>query len=448
MYFFIAILIKLTMISMKSILKSGMDFETSLKKYLSDKEISELIRSFSEEEKKAVFLNENKLKAQEFLKIFPNIKPHPVVKNGYIYDKNEYELGKKIYHELGAYYIQEPSAMLVAHFLDAKPGERVLDLCAAPGGKTIQTALKMHNEGLIIANDLSKSRANILLSNVERLGISNTVVTSYNFKEFYKDFQGFFDKIILDAPCSGSGMFRKSDEMKNDWTYEKVLKNAKIQKELILMCYSMLKEGGTLAYSTCSYSFEEDEEVIEYLLNNSDATLENIPSFKGEFRSPKYKETVHLFPSHFEGEGHYIALIKKPGVLRSSKLRPVYFLKFVDGKGKFKENHFFKVPDTLDNKFTLHSLRPGLFYEIEINNKKMPTHHLSRCEDATKSIVLTKEELIKYLRGETLNKKYPNGYHFVCYMGMNVGVVYSINGILKNFYPKGLRFNASIDSSF
>ena len=433
---------------MKSILKSGMDFENSLKKYLSNNEITELIHSFSKKERKAVFLNENKLSKEKFLNIFPNAKPHPIVPNGFLYDKDEYELGKKIYHELGAYYIQEPSAMLVAHFLDAKPGERVLDLCAAPGGKTIQTALKMHNEGLIIANDLSKSRANILLSNIERLGISNAVVTSYDFKEFSQDFLGFFDKIILDAPCSGSGMFRKSEEMKKDWTHEKVLKNAAIQKELILMCYSMLKKGGTMVYSTCSYSYEEDEEVVEYLLKNSDAKLENIPSFKGEFRSPKYKETVHLFPSHFEGEGHYIALIKKPGELKTSKLKPTNVLRFAEGKGKYQESHFFKLPDTLDNKFLNHALRPGLFYKVNINNKEMPTHHLARCSDASNSIKLSKEELIKYLKGETINKKCPDGYHFVSYMGMNVGFVYSINGVLKNFYPKGLRFSADVDFNF
>ena len=425
-----------------------MNFAEHLNKYLKEDEIKKLISSFSNKEKKAIYLNTNKLSKEKLFELFPNLKPHPVVPNGYLYDKDEYELGKKVYHELGAYYIQEPSAMLVAHFLNAKPGERVLDLCAAPGGKTIQTALKMHNEGLIIANDLSKSRANILLSNIERLGISNSVVTSYDFKEFSQDFLGFFDKIILDAPCSGSGMFRKSEEMKNDWTYEKVLKNAAIQKELILMCYSMLKEGGTMGYSTCSYSFEEDEEVIEHLLGNTNAKLENIPSFNGEFRSAKYKETVHLFPSHFDGEGHYIALITKPGELQCNNLKPTNVLRFAQGKGKYKESHFFKVPDTFDNKFINHALRPGLFYKIAINSKEMPTHHLSRCEDASKSIKLTKEETVKYLRGETLNKKCPDGYHYVSYMGMNIGFVYSINGVLKNFYPKGLRFSASVDSNF
>ena len=425
-----------------------MDFTTHLNSYLKEDEINELISSFSNEEKKAIYVNRNKISEEKLLELFPNLKQHPVVPNGYLYNKNEYELGKKAYHEFGAYYIQEPSAMLVAHFLDAKPGEVVLDLCAAPGGKTIQTALKMQNEGLIIANDLSKSRANVLLSNIERMGISNTVVTSLDFKNYYQKFDNYFDKIILDAPCSGSGMFRKSEEMKSDWTYEKVLKNAAIQKELILMCYFMLKEGGTLVYSTCSYSYEEDEEAIEHLLKNSDAKLENIPSFKGEFRSNKYPETVHLFPHLFDGEGHYIALIKKPGLLQSSKLSPIEIKRTLQGKGNLKEIQTFKCPNKLPNNYEELSLRPGLLLGSQIGDKFIHSHHYSHVASSKDSIELNKEEVVKYLRGETLNKKYPDGYHFVNYLGMNIGVVYSINGVLKNYYPKGLRFSASVDSSF
>lgn len=425
-----------------------MNFIKSLEKYLENKEIEKLVTSFSETEKKSIYLCTNKINSEKLLNLFPNLRPHPVVPNGFLYDKNEYELGKKIFHELGAYYIQEPSAMLVAHFLDAKPGEIVLDLCAAPGGKTIQTAFKMQNQGLIIANDLSKSRANTLLSNIERMGISNTVVTSLDFKNYYQKFAGFFDKIILDAPCSGSGMIRKSNEMKDDWTYEKVLKNAAIQKELILMCYSMLKEGGKLVYSTCSYSFEEDEEVIDFLLQNTDAELENIPSFIGEFRSPKFKETVHLFPSHFEGEGHYIALIKKPGVLLSSKITPFEVTRIVQSKGNSKEIQKFLVPSKLPANFEELALRPGLFLGTQIGDKFVPSHHYSHFANSDNSIELTKEEVVKYLKGETLNKKCPNGYAFVSYMGMNLGVVYSINGVLKNYYPKGLRISTSIDFNF
>lgn len=425
-----------------------MDFAKHLEKYLPNDVINKLIASFSNKEQKAIYLNNYKMSEETLLNLFPNVKKHPVVENGYLFNKDEYELGKKIYHELGAYYIQEPSAMLVAHFLDAKPGDLVLDLCAAPGGKTIQTALKMQNIGAIIANDLSKSRANILLSNIERLGISNSVVTSLDFKNHYKKFENYFDKIILDAPCSGSGMFRKSEEMKNDWTYEKVLKNAAIQKELILMCYFMLKEGGTMVYSTCSYSFEEDEEVIEHLLSNSEAELINIPSFKGEYRSNKFKETVHLFPSLFEGEGHYIALIKKPGLLQSSKVSPIEIKRVVNGKGNSKEVHKFLCPNKLPANFEDLSLRPGLFLESEINKKVIPSHHYSHFVNAANSIELTKEEAIKYLKGETINKKYQDGYYFVSYLGMNIGVIYSINGVLKNYYPKGLRFSASINDSF
>ena len=425
-----------------------MDFKNTLEKYLPKEEITKLIASFFEAEKKAIYLNTNKLTSEKLLSLFPNLKSHPVVPDGFLFNKNEYELGTKIYHDLGAYYIQEPSAMLVAHFLNAKPGDVVLDLCAAPGGKTIQTALKMQNEGLIIANDLSKSRANILLSNIERMGISNAIVTSLDFKNYYQKFQGFFDKIILDAPCSGSGMFRKSKEMKNDWTYEKVLTNAAIQKELILMCYSMLKEGGKLIYSTCSYSFEEDEEVIEFLLQNSDAELENIPSFKGEFRSPKYKETVHLFPSQFEGEGHYIALIKKPGVLQSSKLSQIEINRNIESKGNSKEIQKFLCPSKLPANFENLALRPGLFLGTQVGDKFIPSHHYSHASNSDNSIELSKEEVIKYLRGETLNKKCPNGYHFVSYLGMNLGVCYCVNNVLKNYYPKGLRINASIDTSF
>lgn len=425
-----------------------MDFAKHLEKYLPNDVINSLIASFSNKEQKAIYLNNHKMSEETLLNLFPNVKKHPVVENGYLFNKDEYELGKKIYHELGAYYIQEPSAMLVAHFLDAKPGDLVLDLCAAPGGKTIQTALKMQNKGMIIANDLSKSRANILLSNIERLGLSNVVVTSLDFSKYSNKFENYFDKIILDAPCSGSGMFRKSEEMKADWTYEKVLKNAMVQKELILMCYKMLKEGGTLVYSTCSYSFEEDEEVIKYLLDNSNATLKAIPNFEGEYRSKECPESVHLFPSHFEGEGHYIALITKPGLLHSSNLTQKIIYRNVKGKGNSLEINKFICPNELPKKFEELSLRPGLFVETKSNNKVIPSHHFSHHCDAKDSIELTKEECIKYLKGETLNKKHPDGYYFVSYNHINLGVVYVLNNVAKNYYPKGLRFSADINLSF
>jgi len=425
-----------------------MEFVEHLKKYLKDDEIKALMESFSKSEQKGLFLNTNKISEETFLNRFPNVIKHPLVKNAYLYDKNEYEFGKKIYHELGQYYIQDPSASIVSYILPLDGDEKVLDLCAAPGGKTIQASLKLDKGGILVSNDLSKSRAITLLSNVERMGLGNVVVTSLDFSTIKDRLNSYFDAIILDAPCSGSGMFRKSEEMKADWTYEKVLKNASIQKDLILMCYSMLKDGGHLVYSTCSYSYEEDEEVIEYLLQNSDAKLVRIPSFKGEYRSPKYNEAVHLFPHLFTGEGHFICLIKKPGELKKSKVEPMQVKRATISKGNKREEELFILPNEIDDKIIQYSLRPGLLKETKGQSFVEPSHHYSHYVNASQSIELTKEEAIKFINGESINKNSPNGYYYVSFDKTNIGVVHAVNGVLKNLYPKGLRIKLSIDSSF
>lgn len=426
-----------------------MDFKNHLKKYLSEQEIDELISSFSGKEHKGFYLNTNKMSKEEMLLHFPNVKAHPIVPNGYLFDQDEYKLGKLVYHELGAYYIQDPSAMLVSHYLDPKPGQLILDLCAAPGGKSVMASLLMKQKGQLISNDLSKSRANVLLQNVERMGLGNVVVTSFDFKNFQKDFQNAFDGIILDAPCSGSGMFRKMSEMKDDWTYEKVLKNSAIQKELILMAYSMLKEGGTLMYSTCSYSYEEDEEVIEHLLANSTANLEYIEAYKDFYRSPKYPETIHLFPHKFVGEGHFIAKIKKPGHLIPKNDEEIVLKKSEFTKGNAKQESHYKLNKKLPQKVVDYALRPGLFIETNMNGKTIPSHHYSHYENNYPTIDINKEELIKYLKGESLTRNdLKDGYYFVRYEKMNAGCVHKVGSTLKNLYPKGLRKSFNIDDSF
>lgn len=426
-----------------------MDFKEHLKKYLSDEEINNLVKSFNNKEQKGVLLNTNKLSIDNFLKLFPEVKPHPVVDNAFLFDEDKYPLGKKIYHELGAYYIQDPSAMLVAHFLKPKDNQRILDLCAAPGGKTVGTSLLMHNKGIIYANDISSSRSDILLSNVERMGLGNVVVLNKDFSRLGDKLSNYFDAIILDAPCSGSGMFRKLEAMKDDWTYEKVLKYSAIQKELILLASKMLKEGGMLLYSTCSYSYEEDEEVVKYLLENSEFSLDEIEHFDGEYRSKEFPECVHLFPSIFTGEGHFIARLKKNGKLSKNTENNIVFSRKKLSKGNKPQLDKFEV--FLDPNEYLISIanRPGLFISSKIGNDEIYSHHYSHYLDASSSIELSKEEVIKYMRGESLYKKdIPDGYNFVSYMGMNIGVTHVVNTTLKNLYPKGLRINASIDSSF
>lgn len=427
----------------------GMDFAKHLESYLTKEEISSLISSLDEKEHKGLILNPNKMDPKRLKSLFSSVKKHPFVESGFLYDQEIDQPGKKIYHEQGAYYIQDPSAAIVASLLPIKEGQRVLDLCAAPGGKTTQISLRLGQNGLVVANDLSKQRAITLLQNIERMGLGNVVVTSLDFKNIYQQFLGYFDHIILDAPCSGSGMFRRSEEMKKDWTFDKVLKYAKIQQNLIEIAYSMLKPGGNLIYSTCSYSYEEDEEIIEYLLEKTDAKLIQIPEITGNFRSKKYPETIHLFPHLFPGEGHYIALIKKPGQLSLNKLQNIDIYRSRQSKGKSTEIEHFVLPQEISNKLIELSLRPGLLKETKIDQKIIPSHHYSHACGSTHSIELTKEETIQYLQGNVIYKKNPQeGYSFVSYQGINLGVVHLVNNQLKNLYPKGLRIFAKVDDSF
>ncbi|MDY6276758.1 MAG: methyltransferase domain-containing protein [Bacilli bacterium] len=425
-----------------------MDFAKHLEKYLSKQEIDSLISSFDEKEHKGVYVNTRKISDERFVNLFPHVKKHPFVEHAYLYNQDEYDLGKKVYHEQGAYYIQDPSAAIVASLLPLKGNERVLDLCAAPGGKTVQASLRLGDNGILVSNDLSKPRAMTLLQNVERMGLDNVVVTSLDFSKLSSKYQNYFDAIILDAPCSGSGMFRKSEVMKNDWTYEKVIKFSEIQKQLILMAFSMLKDGGTMVYSTCSYSYEEDEEVVQYLLEKTPAILGQIPEITGNLRSKKYPETIHLFPNLFPGEGHYIALIKKPGNLTENKVIERDVLRNTTGKGQAKETQVYHLKNEIDEKLIELSLRPGLFMKTIIGKKEIPTHHYSHASMSKNSIELTKEEVIQYLSGNQIRKNNPEGYYFVSYLGMNLGLVHSVNGVLKNLYPKGLRINAKINDSF
>ena len=256
----------------------------------------------------------DKIEISTLKSIYPDLIDHPVCKNSFIYDKEKLDLGKTLLFEIGAFYIYEPCSPIVSYLLDLQEDDLVLDMCAAPGGKSIHTSFLMHNKGLLVSNELSKSRAEVLSSNVEKYGRVNTIVISEDGVNLKKDYKNTFSKIILDAPCSGSGMFKKEPKMMDDWTLEKMLSLTKIQKELILSAYEMLLPGGTMIYSTCSFSYEEDEEIVKHLLSSTDAELINIEDFKGTYRSDLDK-TIHLFPHRFDGEGHYIAKIRKPGIL-------------------------------------------------------------------------------------------------------------------------------------
>lgn len=417
-----------------------MEFLEHLNKYLKQNEIDQLEESLKNESKHALILNTKKISEGAFLSIFPHLTKHPIVKNAYLYEKGEYDLGKSIFHALGCFYLQEPSAMIPAFLLNPKPGDFLLDLCAAPGGKSMQASLLMDNKGLIISNDIAKNRAFAISENSERLGRGNLLITNNDFSLIYTKFLNYFDKIILDAPCSGSGMFRKDDKMIQDWSYQKVLKYAEIQKELVLMSYQMLKPGGTMVYSTCSFSYEEDEEVIDYLLDNSDAQIIEIENNPLYYKSQG--KGIHLLPSLFPGEGHYIALIKKPGTCLTTHYEKA------ENKSQIKTNYpnvckygdyLFAMSEKINTKL-LNIVRYGVkIGELNKDEIKYDHHYAHFVHEFSAEKEISFEDLLKYYQGESLNYQISKGYVLLKYQGINVDIAKSDGRIIKNRLPKGLR---------
>lgn len=415
-----------------------MDFFEHLKTYLNEEEIEKLKRALNEKNEHALLLNTEKMDENMLLSLFPSIQRHPIVKNAFIYNKDELDLGKSVYHELGCFYLQEPSAMLPAYLLNPQSNDLVLDLCAAPGGKSVQASFLMNNEGLIIANDISKSRAFKISENAERLGRGNLLITNNDFSLIYDKFLNTFDKIILDAPCSGSGMFRKDHKMDDDWSIQKVYKYSEIQKNLILMAYRMLKEGGEMVYSTCSFSYEEDEEVISYLLDNTDAELKEIPSSNLYYHNHKNGYGVHLFPYLFPGEGHYIALIKKPGSI-SKKEKPHYYQK------QEKYGDYLFLLSELFNIKNLHVIRYGVKVgQIDKKEIRYDYHYARFIKEFDATLGIDLKTLEKYYQGETIDLSFPKGYVLLKYQGINVDIAKSDGRIIKNRLPKGLRKKFSV----
>ena len=299
-------------------------FEKQMQDILKN-EYPDFMKALEQPAVKAFYLNPHKKEAIKYLnKEF--IQPHVVVKDGYYFNYEKYPLGKSPFFSCGLYYIQEPSAMLVTHFLNIQKDDYILDMCAAPGGKTCAAASQLSEDGLMIANDIVPLRAKILSENVERFGLKNTIVTNCDPLVFENQLKGFFDKIILDAPCSGEGMFRKSDAAIETWSLEKVHECAHIQRQLLDAAMNLLKPEGQLIYSTCTYNTIENEEQIQYLLNHYNCSL--IPLKKSHGMSPgmNMEEAVRLYPHHYQGEGHFIALIQKHGEMtpfKSKNLKPV-----------------------------------------------------------------------------------------------------------------------------
>lgn len=236
--------------------------------------------------------------------------------NGY-YTNEEEQPAKHPYYFAGLYYIQEPSAMLPASLLDVRPGDRVLDLCAAPGGKTTELGAKLKGKGILVSNDISASRAKALVKNVELFGIKNAVVVSEAPEKLAERFEGYFDKILVDAPCSGEGMFRKVHSIAKNWEQYGSQYYADIQRTVLPAAVKMLRPSGLMLYSTCTFSKLEDEDSVTFILQNfpdmevADVIDFDDPRYEGFVRGFGLEKTIRLFPHRIKGEGHYAALLRK-----------------------------------------------------------------------------------------------------------------------------------------
>ena len=361
--------------------------------------------------------------------------------------------GASVFHTAGLFYSQEPSAMSAAPLLEVQPGEKVLDLCSAPGGKGTQLAQRMQGEGIIVLNEPVFLRAKILSQNVERLGVKNAVVTSLMPDKISEKFAGYFDKILVDAPCSGEGMFRKNaEEALAEWSEENVQRCAERQKHILHEATKCLKTGGKLVYSTCTFAYEEDEgQVLDYLSSHKNMRL-----LKQE----------KLYPHKILGEGHFVALFEKVGEEAEASVKGV---KRIVSRETDKQIRAFEKEQLVGVRFeNLHEvgafvyalpkgvfsfdglqvLRAGVKLGEMKNGRFEPDHALAMVLDksAWKRTLDLKENDIRvqaFLHGESLDiredEQMQNGWCAVCVEGDPIGLGKAVGATLKNHLPKGLR---------
>lgn len=374
--------------------------------------------------------------------------------NGFYYDDENSRPGVHPYHHSGIYYIQDASAQLPVEMLSPKPGDYCLDLCAAPGGKSTQIAGYLNGQGILVSNEPMKNRAKILSENVERLGIRNAIVTSEYPDKLAEKFPEYFDKIMVDAPCSGEGMFRKNHDACTEWSLESVEMCAARQAEILDRAYEMLIPGGRICYSTCTFARLEDEEAVAaFISRHPDMTL---------------IEEKRLWPHEVEGEGHYAALLEKADPEnRAEDLRDeretFSFKKIND---KILNDYLIFVKDTLNDKWRdnllllgdllymlpegcpdfegLHVLRGGLFMGTLKKNRFEPSHALAlalKAEEVKRSFNVSSDskEIDDYLKGQSLMGDVSDGWTLITVDGYSIGWGKAVKGQIKNHYPKGLR---------
>ncbi len=418
-------------------------------------------------------VNTKKISVEDFLKINPfDLKPVPWCKNGFYFDEKKDKPSKHPYYYAGLYYIQEPSAMTPASILPINEGDRVLDICAAPGGKSTELAAKLNGTGLLVSNDISASRAKALLKNLEVFGVENSLIISEAPYKLSERFPEFFDKILIDAPCSGEGMFRKSVSMVNAWDETKNLFFSDLQRQILDEVVKMLKPGGRLLYSTCTFSPQENEKSIEYLLSlDSRLSIDDFDMYEGfdtghvewsDTGNSDLKKSARLWPHRLEGEGHFVCLVKKEGIstnlsnMGDYPVKRVKLPKEVDDFLRCLNKNFdinrleisgdklYYIPESFPAVKGLRILRCGLYMGEIKKNRFEPSQSLAmylteKDFDNTINLSADDERVIKYLKGETIEADGKNGWALILVDTYPLGWGKMNNGLVKNKYLPGWR---------
>ena len=465
-------------------------FLDSMKEILGE-DYEAFLAGFDGQRQYGLRVNTLKMNLEEFERIAPfHLKKVPWISNGYFYEAEDAP-AKHPFYSAGLYYLQEPSAMTPASRLKVQPGERVLDLCAAPGGKATELGAALQGEGLLVANDINTARARALLRNLELFGISNSFVTNEPPHVLAERFPEFFHKIMVDAPCSGEGMFRKNPAVVDSWQEKGPEYFSKLQREIIVQAADMLLPGGMMFYSTCTFSPLENEKTITHLLKERpdmevipmedyEGFAEVLTSYRGEVFDESCKLCRRIWPHKMSGEGHFMALLHKKsgtqqqvqqtvsqssiwwekckGLNKEQKAAAEDFFSHVniayDGKRiDVRGDNLYYLPAPKYDGRGLHFLRNGLFMGEFKKKRFEPSQPFALALhaqdfDQVLDFPADDERLSRYLRGETLDvsdliagEKKRKGWQLVMVAGHPLGFGKLVNNNLKNKYPAGWRKN-------
>lgn len=435
------------------------DFLLRMKSLLGD-EYDEFLKYYKSDNFRGLRVNTLKCTSEKLKNLLDfELVQTPFCENGFYIPNEVVSLGNNPLHHSGAFYIQEPSATSAVEMLSVEEGDFVLDLCSAPGGKSTQIGAKLNRTGLLWSNEIVKSRANILLSNIERMGIPNAVVSNCHPDVLCERLEECFDKVLVDAPCSGEGMFRKNSDAQTEWSEEHVKSCAQRQLLILNSAKKALKKGGVMVYSTCTFSYEENEGVItKFLSENPDFEIEDS---KVNFGRPTLEYARRIFPMD-GGEGHFAVRLRKKGdgyknILPEqradkidSKILDFYDSLYIDrpfGENiKVVKDKIMILPKNYNFDIKgLPILRAGIILGEIVKNRIEPHHSafMASKQNECKNSVdfdVNSSEIKAFLHGEEIAiTDKVKGYTAVCVNGITTGFGKASNGRLKNKYPKGLR---------